>query len=253
MTTDRLVPPLLTLHRTVSGADPFETARRGAATGDFAAGDVVFSADNRETAALAIVLEPDVPAGRSQQMLPLSAVALADALGVLLPPKVAIEHRWPGTLLANGASVARLSMVMAAANGDEPPDWLVVGIRVALSRASGAPEGGEAPDQTVLAEEGGGGIGPEDVLRSLAAHFLHWLDTWQDIGFEPVAREWLFRAEGRASPRAIAICGETVLGRVLGVDDAANLCVALSDGAQRRLDLLSALAETSSGAGADGS
>ena len=248
MTTDIALPPLLTLHAIVSDADPFEAACVKAATGERGAGDVVFAAADVLAARIAIVLEPEVSALQSRQMLVLAAVALADALGALLPPKVAIEHRWPGTLLLNGAAGPTLSMRMAEANGDTPPCWLVLGVEVPLALPEGSGEIGTTPDRTVLAEEGGVDVTSAAVLQSFAARFLSWLDVWQERGFEPVTHHWLFRAEGRTSPVPVRLFDETVVGRVLGLDEAANLRLALAEGdSERTLDLAAAMPVTSDG------
>ena len=55
------------------------------------------------------------------------------------------------------------------------------------------------------------------------AHVLTWLNTWQEDGFRPVHDQWLFRAEGREEPIAVAHGGETIEGQVLGLDESANL------------------------------
>lgn len=252
MTTDIALPPLLTLHAVVTDADPFEAACLKAVSGELGAGDVVFAAADALSARFAVVLEPEVPALQSRQMLVLAAVALADALGALLPPKVAIEHRWPRTLLLNSAVGARLSMRMAGATGDAPPDWLVLGVEVPLALTEGSDEIGTTPDRTVLAEEGGADVTSAAVLQSFAARFLSWLDVWQESGFEPIARHWLFRAEGRTSPMPVRLFAETVTGRVLGLDEAADLRLAPADGdRERTLDLASAMPMTNARDAAD--
>lgn len=241
MTTEIRLPPLLTLHAVVSDADAFEIACAGAAAGDLGAGDVVFAPGRAERARLAIVLEPEVPESEARQMLPLLAVALADALGVLLPPKVAIEHRWPSTLLLNGAAVAQLSIAMAASGDGEPPAWLVVGADVALTLPQALTEPGGVLDRTALAEEGGAEIAAAGVLEALSSQFLRWLDTWQERGFEPVAQHWLFRAEGRLDPVTIRWGSDCFEARVVGLDPTGDLRVARGDGTGTKLELAAVL------------
>lgn len=242
MSTDVVLPPLLTLHGIVSDTDPAVAARAGAESGALGAGDVVFAAADVETARFAVVLEPEVSSFRSRQMLPLAAVALADALGSLLPPKVAVEHRWPATLLVNGAVAARLTLTMPMPRDDAPPAWLVLAVAVPLVLPPGSPELGNAPDRTVLAEEGGADVTAPAVVQAFAAHFLSWLDVWQERGFEPIAAHWLFRAEGRAAPVELRWNDEVIAGRLTGLDDGAGLRIALEgDGAEHVVDLARAL------------
>ena len=91
--------------------------------------------------------------------------------------------------------------------------------------------------RTSLSEEAGPEITRTDILQSLAAHFLTWLNTWQDEGFRPVHDQWLFRAEGREAPITIVHGRASVEGQVLGLDESANLLVktASAGGAQPRL------------------
>src|SRR5439155_420996 len=87
--------------------------------------------------------------------------------------------------------------------------------------------------RTSLSEEAGPDITRTDVLQSLAAHFLTRLHTWQEEGFRPVHDEWLFRAEGREEPVAIAYGSERIEGQVLGLDEHANLLLKAADGKVR--------------------
>ena len=70
---------------------------------------------------------------------------------------------------------------------------------------------------------------------SLAAHFLTWLNTWQEEGFRPVHDQWLFRAEGREEPTRMAHGGEHLEAQVLGLDECANLLLRTSAGNVRSL------------------
>ena len=99
------------------------------------------------------------------------------------------------------AGEVRLAAPRVAA--DAVPDWLVVGAELEIAGTARGAAGLVAH----LARRGGGAdITRTDVLRSLAAHFLTWLNTWQDEGFRPVHDQWLFRAEGREAP--VTISGE---------------------------------------------
>jgi BirA family transcriptional regulator, biotin operon repressor / biotin---[acetyl-CoA-carboxylase] ligase len=228
---DPQFPPLLKGHAVKAPRRPFAHACRQAQSGKLGAGDVVWSR-NTARAELAIVLEPEVRLERAVQMAPLMMVALGDCIGSLSPPKVAIHYRWPNGILLNGSIAGEVRLAASRAPVDAVPDWMVVGAELEI-----AAPGEERQDwsQTSLGEEAGAEITRTDVLRSLAAHFLTWLNTWQDEGFRPIHDQWLFRAEGRETPVTIVRGGARTEGRVLGLDESANLLVKTGSGEARSL------------------
>lgn len=224
---DPLFPPLLKGHAVKSPVEPMAHACRLARTGKLGAGDVVWSR-NAGRAEVAIVLEPEVALARALQMGPLLMVAVGDCLGTLCPPKVAIQYRWPGGILVNGAIAGEVRIAAPRASIETVPEWLVIGatLDIAAPRAER-----EDWSRTSLSEEAGGTITRTNILQSLSAHFLTWLNIWNEDGFRPVHDQWLFRAEGREAPVGFAHEGARVAGRVLGLDEGANLLVK-TDGGQ---------------------
>jgi biotin-(acetyl-CoA carboxylase) ligase len=216
---DPQFPPLLTGHALASRRAPFAEACRRAAARELGAAEVVWSRAMAR-AACAIVLEPEVPLVDTLQMAPLLMVALGDCLGSLAPPQVAVGYRWPGGMLLNGTCAGSVRIAAPRVAPGEVPPWLVVGAELALA----APRGGRRDwSQTSLAEEAGPGITRSDVLRALTAHFLAWLNTWQERGFPPIAAHWLLRAEGREHPVTLASRGSRIEGKVIGLEENGNL------------------------------
>jgi BirA family transcriptional regulator, biotin operon repressor / biotin---[acetyl-CoA-carboxylase] ligase len=216
---DPQFPPLLKGHALAPRRAPFAEACRRARAHELGAAEVVWSRSTTR-AACAIVLEPEVSLATALQMAPLLMVALGDCLGTLCPPQVAVEYRWPRGILLNGTSLGEVRIAAPRVPASEVPNWLVVGAEIAIA----APPG-ERRDwsTTSLAEEAGGGITRSDVLRSLAAHFLTWLNTWQERGFPPVHAHWLLRAEGRLRPVRMADRGGDLEGQVIGLSDNGDL------------------------------
>jgi len=208
----------------VPGETVLAAAKKGIADGSYGAGDVVL-APGLTVAAMAVVLEPEVDAQRAREMAPLAMVAIADALGSLLPPKVAIEHRWPGVVLLNGGEAARVSVEMSTADPDQVPDWLIIAIEVQLALDESAGEPGQNESVTCLAEEGGAEIMAENLLSTTAAHLLSWLDIWQSEGAEPVLRSWLFRARGRTEAAIIGRGDDARLAQIHSLLPGARLRV----------------------------
>jgi biotin-(acetyl-CoA carboxylase) ligase len=187
---------------------------------------------NTARAELAIVLEPEVAFERALQMAPLMMVALGDSLGSLCPPKVAIQYRWPGGILLNGAMAGEVRIAAARVPAGAVPAWLVVAAELDVAAPR---EDRQEWSRTSLSEEAGPDITRTDILQSLAAHFLTWLNAWEEDGFRPVHDQWLFRAEGREQAIALVHGGESIEGQVLGLDEGANLLVKTPAGKVRSL------------------
>ncbi len=226
------LPPLLTGHPVVAGEDVMRVATDGAMSGRLGAGDLCWSGDG-ETAAAAVVLEPEGPLFEALQMVPLTLVAIGDALGAIGPPNLEFGIGWPATLLANGGEIGAISVavpdgaILAAV-----PDWLVVGYRVALTLSEdlrAAP--GTAAHLTALSEEGGGDIDAVGLISAVSRHFLSWLDAWEHEGFAAVHPMLTARlGEG-------ATCGKD---RLIGIDEGGGAIVA-SAGGTRGVSLAKAM------------
>ena len=228
---DPQFPPLLQGHAVKAPVKPFAHACRLVRARELGAGDVVWSR-NTARAEFAIVLEPAVALERALQMGPLLMVALGDCLGSLCPPKVAVQYRWPRGIALNGALAGEVRLAAPRGPACENPAWLVVGAELDIAAPR---EDRQEWSRTSLSEEAGPDITRTDILQSLSAHVLTWLNTWQEEGFRPVHDQWLFRAEGREEPIAVAHNGETIAGKVLGLDDSANLLLKTTDGKIRSL------------------
>ncbi|MEL6375016.1 MAG: biotin/lipoate--protein ligase family protein [Pseudomonadota bacterium] len=251
-------PPLLRGHAVLDPAGAGAAAHDAVRSGSAGAGDL-FWLDDVETMEVALVLEPEVSARKARQMGPLAMVALADGLGTLLPPKVAIQFRWPHNVLLNGGDAGTVTLsiadhdadgraldalasapapspangarVPAPADGVPAPAWLIITTRLALSFGADAPEPGERGHVTCLSEEGGEALNRTQVIEAYAAHLLNAITHWQDDGFRALHDRWLFRAVNASAPSELrASSGDVVEGLAKGLDDEANLLLASDDG-----------------------
>lgn len=240
---DPRFPPLLSGYGVKAPANCFDTACRGAMDGTYGAADVVFARNTRRVE-MSLVLEPDVARMRALEMLPLFQLAVIEAVGALMPPKTAVQLRWPATLLVNGGAAGRFRFAGAASAADEVPDWMVVGVEIDLMRDIGGQEPGEVRETSSLEEEGSGERTRSDFLEVIGAYVLSWINSWQDTGQSAFAESWVGRVEGYEAPvpmQLVGGSGERVVAQVLGIDDELRLMVKVAEGDVRALAICALL------------
>lgn len=226
---DPSFPPLLTGHGVKAPDRPLAAAEAGLAAGTLGAGDLVW-ARGIETAEWALILEPDQPLSHALQAVPLSFVAIADAIGTLAPPKVSITFGWPDRLRVNGGEIGVLRAIApVGATLDAIPAFLILHGVVRISFPPRGGEPGEMPDVTALAEEGCPEITRTALLERFARHFLSWLAIWQDEGFRSLHDAYVFRAEGYRD-QFQAPGGDGPMGTFLGLDEAAGVLLKTETG-----------------------
>ena len=87
----------------------------------------------RRCAKGAIVLAPEQPLEPSMPIVLIALLGLADGLGSLVPPVVAVTFGWPDRIEVNGGAVGGVRFACAATEAAEAvPDWLVIGFGVAM-------------------------------------------------------------------------------------------------------------------------
>jgi len=248
---DPQFPPLLSGQPVNAPETAFEAACRRAALGELGAADVVWSRNTRRCE-LAIILEPEVSGLRSLEMLPLLATAMADSVGALMPPKTSVQLRWPTSILINGAEAGELAIAVESLDADTAPAWLVLGCALEIMPDPSDPEPGLAEHRTTLYEEGGADLDRTRMLQSLSAHFLTWINIWQDDGFAAVHDAFIGRLEGHTDPARIDTGeGEHVSGTVLGLSDDMELLVRTeAAGDTRALQLRAAVTVQANGSNA---
>jgi biotin-(acetyl-CoA carboxylase) ligase len=146
-----------------------------------------------DLAEFAVVLEPEEPLRSARRALYAGLAALADALAVHAPPERPITFDWPDAVRVDGGLVggARLAWPPAA-DEDAPPAWLVFGATI-RTVAMGEEEPGLRPLSSALEDEGFEDLGSNRLVESFARHFMVAIDTWQERGFDEIAKNYLAR------------------------------------------------------------
>ena len=214
MTSGPMFPPLMQ-GINAAGADPFEAACWEAAQG-CDAGTILYDVTPERLSA-AIVLAPEVALADAAAMLPLTGVALQNALGALGPSELAVHLCWDGPIRVNGAVCGGLRAATDTADTGAEPGWLVTGFELVFARPNVA--GGDTPDETDLMSEGCGDLTPTDLLESWSRHLLNWISRWEDEGMGPLHTEWSGLAHGMGQDGTFL--GKT--GHFLGLDEKLGL------------------------------
>ena len=195
MTERPVVPPLLRPFAVAPDLQPFERCLKLAAEGADA-GTLLWSS-GEEVCEGAIVLAPEQPLEPSMPIVLIALLGLADSLGSLVPPVVAVTFGWPDRIEVNGGAVGGVRFACAATEAAEAvPDWLVIGFGVAMRGPRTEQAAPGRFRRTTLADEGCGEVATIDLLEAFSRHFLSWINRWQEQGAEPVRKAWLARATG---------------------------------------------------------
>ena len=225
--SEPVFPPLFRGEAVPRGADPMEKAIASASLG-IDAGLVLYDLD-AVTLRAAIVLAPETTLGEAMAMVLAAANGFSDALGALAPPEVAVHMEWPGTIRVNGARCGEISAAAALRDPEAVPDWLVIGLTLAVEFGPDA-EPGEDPDRTALWQEGCRDVEPLQLLEAWTRHFLYWIATWEDGGMAKVHADWRGRAHKMGEDVTVALPARTETGTFVGLDETGGLLLRQGSG-----------------------
>lgn len=158
---------------------------------DEGAGTLVF-VGRFDLAEFAVVLEPDEPLRTARRAFYAGMAALGDALAAQAPPEKPMGFDWPDAIRVDGGLVGGGRLAWPPnADEDAPPPWLVFGAMIRTVSLLG--EAGVTPLAATLEDEGFADFGSGQLVEGFARHLMVAIDTWQNVGFAPVARRYLSR------------------------------------------------------------
>ncbi|WP_282060134.1 biotin/lipoate--protein ligase family protein [Roseobacter litoralis] len=216
-------PPLFTGEDT-RGEDPLHFACARAQAG-CDAGLVAYDL-RADVLHAALVFAPEVPLRKAAIMLPICGIGFQNALGALAPPEIAVHLDWTGGIRINGGTAGLLKMVASPASPDQVPDWMVVGLELALWPASA--ETGNTPDVTALISEGCGDVEAPALLEAWVRHTLVWINRWSEDGPRAIHSEWSGLVHGLEKEAQV----RDIAGVFKGVDEDFGMILHNDDGNQ---------------------
>lgn len=185
--TDPTFPPLLRGEKVGATINPFQKAVAASVMGTEPG--VIYFAEREDLLHLALVLAPETPLSECIGVCHAAMLALADSLGALGPPELAIHFNWPFSLKVNGAHCGVLTCQASTTNPSDIPNWLVIGVEIPFMRPAGL-EPGENPESTWLYEEGCVELTVPQVIESWSRHALIWLRAFEDGGYQSIQHHW---------------------------------------------------------------
>jgi BirA family biotin operon repressor/biotin-[acetyl-CoA-carboxylase] ligase len=194
--TDPTFPPLLRGEKVSKDVEPFIKAVSASMMG--CDPGTVFYAEDQESLRAAITLAPESALKDSGAVVHALMLSLADGLGALGPPELAVHFVWPCQLKVNAARCGELRFKASTTDPDTVPDWLVVGLTVPFVRPESI-EPGSDPSQTWLYEEGCIELTVPQLIESWSRHSLVWLNSFEDKGYEAIQDHWRAKCDSIGS------------------------------------------------------
>jgi BirA family biotin operon repressor/biotin-[acetyl-CoA-carboxylase] ligase len=171
---------------------------------------------------MSVLLRFDLAPSRLVELSFLAAVAVADAVAGLLPPRAEVRLKWPNDVLVDGGKIA--GILLENAGG-----VTILGIGLNVLRA---PETAGYRTATVL---GAGGLATVDGARDLVLERLErLLAQWTTDGFAPIRDAWMARAFATGTRLRVNLREGVIEGGFAGLDHDGALLL-MVDGATRRI------------------
>lgn len=188
-----------------------------------------------ENLRFALVLYPESDLLSASQLVLVTALGLADGLGVLMPGGSQVTFEWPGFLLLNGGRIAEITLDFPAPARAKAgiAEWVAIGANVYITR----PPGSSLLDTATLRDEGWIEANAGELLEAFGRHFLSWLNRWQDDGFEPVRRIWLGRTTLVGQEVEIALKKSLAKGTFVDLDAEGRLVLEAKNGRRRKIEM----------------
>ena len=143
---------------------------------------------------LSVLLRPAGPVCEGGLWSLLAAVALAEAVEVVLPDPAALRLKWPNDLMLNGGKVAGI-LLDSTAGADGRLAAIVIGFGLNIASRPDIPDRPVACLADVIAPPG-----PDAMAGRLLDRLGHWSSIQSATGFAPIRDAWLARSHAIGTP-----------------------------------------------------
>lgn len=174
------------------------------------------------------VVHAACPRNRAPELSFVAALAVHDAVGLVLASGPKVTCKWPNDVLINGRKVA--GTLLETEGAGDRAEWVAIGIGINVARA---PAEALFPATSLVAE--GGGDDRDAVLGHLNARLAFWLGVWRDQGFGPVRNAWKQVGAGVGEEVTVRLGEDQVSGRFRDMDAHGALVLELETGEARTI------------------
>lgn len=176
---------------------------------------------------MSLLLRPHATPAAAAPLGFVAALAVGEGCAPFLPETAQPRYKWPNDVLVGGRKISGI-LLESQALSDGFLDWLVVGIGI---NVASHPEGTEFPATSVTAS--GGKATVEQVLESTVARYHHWMERWEEKGFDPIREAWLEKAVGIGNPVTVRLERQVLEGRFVDLDRDGALILETHEGNRR--------------------
>ena len=184
----------------------------------------------RQNLYLSVILRPDLPPTRAQELPLAAAVAVAEALAEV---GVAAGIKWPNDLHVDGRKIAGL--LGEACFDTRKLRYVVLGVGVNLNATLDELPEEVRPIATTARELLGAPVDRDAFAAALLNHLEVWLGRLETDGFAPVAQRWRERSVTLHRRVRVTEVGRVLEGDAFDIDDTGALLVRTESGVERIL------------------
>jgi BirA family biotin operon repressor/biotin-[acetyl-CoA-carboxylase] ligase len=168
---------------------------------------------------LSVLLRPTSPLVEGGLWSLLSAVALAEAVGSILPDPRALRLKWPNDLLLNGA---KLAGILLDSTADSRGNFasLVIGIGVNIATKPDLPDRTPSCLADLIAPPA-----PDLLAHRVLASLAHWIALQTTRGFAPIRDAWLTRGPASGTVMHLSHGASEVVGTFAGLAENGSILI----------------------------
>jgi BirA family biotin operon repressor/biotin-[acetyl-CoA-carboxylase] ligase len=182
---------------------------------------------------ICLILRPESALAVAQQLVLVSTISLGLTIAEAAPPMTDLRYRWPDAVLLNNAETGVITFVPGPENAGNL-EWLLLGVTANVNHVPVALD----VYSTSLQAEGMERVSAAEVLQGFSRHFLSGINRWADAGFAQTRKAFMHRMEGLGKVQEIRLKNETIIGKLVELDEQGALILEREDGARRVITVI---------------